>query len=202
MHSGTGPWQKSRPGLGPQAAMWALTVGVHSCGCRGLPLLYAWQWVGHKSQGGFFQVCSQWDQRWLLVWMPGLGLVGEGVGRVMAAVVCKQESLWGEHLNGKICKTSRWLCWPLVSAVQKATGILWGAVWDLLGGPQRWKLGLSAVSTRVLSSSVVKVAGILCRAGHWEPWILCHMADAGYPCTSSLFLALSRCLSSAGLSDS
>ena len=63
-----------------------------------------------------------------------------------------------------------------------------------------WKLGTYVVSARAVERLAVKVAGILCRAGHWAQGESCHLADTGCSCASSLFLALSRCLSSANLS--
>ena len=68
--------------------------------------------------------------------------------------------------------------------------------WFIAGSWQR-----RPVMTAVLGlfSSVAKAAGFVCRVGYWEPRLLRCVAATGSPCFSSLFWAISVCLSFAGL---
>lgn len=95
-------------------------------------------------------------------------------------------------------------CWLPVQVLVEEWGMKQGAFqaaggreWECLWGKKKKKKKVQSAEGSwqlcwLSVSLVVKAAGVLCRAGHWEPWALqCPRLILGSSCSSSLFLAIS-----------
>lgn len=184
---GQGKQQGLWPTVGVLVVAGSLAIAMHSCGCKVLPWAYAWQWRV-VTESGWRCASAQLEEL-----TPSVHIAVEVSHEVQAAILysCSHRGQYrvpvqrpGPGREREGCGERASVIWhrrmqkPVEQKpVKYASCPLWLCQFHQL--------------QKLLGSSEEEVTG---NCGH-----SCSVADSGSPCPSSLFLAISICLSFAGL---